>query len=112
MLEYFTKNNMTAVVLKKKVSVMVETDNPTLSVIGYKQLKKYVCYLIVNKCGARPHDGNKDSAGSRDTHGDWPETRSGNKLLYQLHRWRGIIAEVLWKQKHCLVFSVRLVYIV
>ena len=32
-------------------------------------------------CGARPHDGNKDSAGSTETHGDRPGTRSGNKLL-------------------------------
>ena len=32
-------------------------------------------------CRARPHDGNKDSAESRDTHGDRPGTRSGNKLL-------------------------------
>ena len=44
-LEYVTKNDMTAVVLKKRVSVGVETDNPTLIFIGYKQLKKYVCYL-------------------------------------------------------------------
>ena len=33
------------------------------------------------KCGARPHDGNKDSAGSTETHGDRPGTRSGNKWL-------------------------------
>ena len=34
-----------------------------------------------NDCGARPHDGNKDSAGSTETHGDRPGMRSGNKLL-------------------------------
>ena len=44
-LEYVTKNDMTAVVLKKRVSVVVETDIPTLIFIGYKQLKRFVYYL-------------------------------------------------------------------
>ena len=37
--------------------------------------------LCRGECGARPHDGNKDSAGSTEMHGDRPGTRSGNKLL-------------------------------
>ena len=43
-LNYVTKNDMTAVVLKKRVSVVVEIDDPTLKFIGYKQLEG-VCYL-------------------------------------------------------------------
>ena len=51
--------------------------------------------LCRGECGARPHDGNKDSAGSTETHGDRPGTRSGNKLLEQFHWLDGTIAEVL-----------------
>ena len=43
-LNYVIKNDMTAVVLKKRVSVVVEIYDPTLKFIGYNQLKS-VCYL-------------------------------------------------------------------
>ena len=43
-LNYVIKNDMTAVVLEKRVSVVVEIDDPTLKFISYKQLKS-VCYL-------------------------------------------------------------------
>ena len=77
------KNHENADSLSRQAWRVEKKDTPlTHGDCHVSQVKHDLCR---GESGARSHDGDKDSAGSRDTHGDRPGTKSGNKLLYQFH---------------------------